>query len=424
MSGRPRPFELIVLGGCSFVLTQAILSLVLGPDDTPTGGNDTWKLILAVGYLSAFSLLIPRYRETLYMLRRNWSLVALVLLALVSCFWAAMPAFVLRRSVAVLGTTLVGVALAIRLSLEDQLRLMSWLFRIIAVLSLACIVFLPSYGISDLVDGQGGWRGIFSHKNGLGSFMALSFLVELQLPADTRLSKVVRVFALLLSTVLLLFARSLTPLLALAGTLLLTQIYKLATQKFRIPLYALALAVFFAGASGATVLVVYSEGVATALGRSSDLSGRTAIWSLVIPFTLERPIQGYGYSGFWAGASPESAAIDRVMGTIIQYSHNGYLEILLELGAVGFFLTLVFLGTGVRRAIYRSKLGHSPVDLWPFSFMVYFLLHNFGECTILYQDLEWAICVGLVVGTDAVLSAPEVEEEENELPLVFAEESK
>jgi len=421
MSGRPRPFEWIVLGGCAFVLTQAILSLVLGPGDTPTEGNATWKLILAVGYLSVVAILVPFYRETLYVLGRNWSLVVLVLLALVSCSWAAMPAFVLQRSVAVLGATLVGVAFAIRLSLEDQLRLMSWLFRIIAVLSLACIVFLPSYGISSVVDSQGEWQGIFSHKNGLGSFMALFFLVEWRLPANTRLAKVVRVFALLLSTVLLLFSGSLTPVLALAGTLLFTQIYKVATQKLRIPLYALALAAFLTAASGVTVLVAQNERIASVLGRSSDLTGRTSIWSLVVPFIIERPVQGFGYSGFWAGASPESADIERVMGTMIQYSHNGYLEILLELGAVGFFLTLVFLGTGVRRAIYRSKLGHSSVDLWPFSFMVYFLLHNFGECTILYQDLEWAICVATVIGTDPALFAADLEQEDA-LPLTLAEE--
>lgn len=423
MSGRPRPFEWIVLGGCAFVLTQAILSLVLFPGDTPTEGNAAWELILAVGYLSVVAILVPFYRETLYVLRRNLSLVALVLLALVSCSWAAMPAFVLRRSVAVLGTTLLGVAFAVRLSLEDQLRLISWLFRIIAVLSLACVVFLPSYGISDLIDTQGAWQGIFSHKNGLGSFMALLFLVEWHLPAGTRLAKVGRVFALLLSTVLLLFSRSLTPALALAGTLLFTQIYKFATRKLRIPLYAFALAAFFTAASGVMALVTQNERIASVLGRSADLTGRTSIWSSVVPFIFQRPIQGYGFSGFWAGASPESAAIERVMGTMIQYSHNGYLEILLELGVVGFFLTLVFLGTGVRRAIYWSQLGRSSVDLWPFAFMVYFLLHNFGECTILYQDLEWAICVATVIGADPALFALDLEQEDA-LPLTLAEEFK
>lgn len=421
MSGRPRLFELLVLGGCCFVLTDAILSLVLLPGETPTEGNALWRLIVAVGYLGLVLILVPYHRETLYMLRRNWFLTALVLLTLVSFFWAATPALSLRRSIVVLGTTLLGVALAIRLTLEDQLRLMSWLFRIIAVLSLACIVFLPSYGISS-VENPGEWQGVFNHKNGLGSAMALSILVECHLSVDTRFSKVARLLALLLSAVLLVFSASLTPLLALGGSLLFTRIYKIATQKLRVPLYLLALAVLIATTSGLMVLVADIEGVTGALGRSSDLTGRTVLWSLVIPYALERPILGYGYAGFWTSTSPQAASVEKAMGVGVLYSHNGYLEIFLALGAVGFFLALVFLGTGVQRAVYRSKLGHSSIDVWPLALMVYFLLHNLGESKILI-GLDWALCVAAVLGTDPVLFASEAEEE-SELPLVLAEESK
>ncbi len=410
---RPRRFlELLVLGGCGFILTQGILSLVLAPGDTPTDGNTVWKLILSVSYLSVAVMLVSYYRETLFVLRRNWFMVALVLLALVSCFWAAMPALVLQRSIAVLGTTLLGIALAVRLSLEGQIRLLSWLLRIIALLSLACVLLLPSYGISDLVESHGEWRGIFSHKNGLGCVMALSVLVECQLPAHTRFSKVAKRIALLLSAVLLVFSGSLTPMFALVGSLVFIEIYKLATRRFRIPLYAIVLAALLIVASGVTVLLVDTERITGLLGRSSDLTGRTEIWSLVMSYIPERPVLGYGYSGFWNGASPESIAVDRVMGVVIMYSHNGYLEILLTLGAVGFLLTLGFLGTGIRRAFYSSERNRSSMDLWPLAFLFFFLLHNLAECTILWQDLEWAICVATVVGTDPALLAPDAEQEE------------
>jgi O-antigen ligase len=414
MNGRRRFLELLVLGGCAFILTQAILSLVLAPGDTATEGNPIWKLILSISYLSVAVILVPYYRETLFVVRRNWFLVALVLLALVSCSWAAMPALVLRRSVAVLGTTLLGIALAVRLSPEDQLRLMSWLFRIIAVLSLACILLLPTYGISDSVEDHGQWRGIFSHKNGLGYVMGLSVLVEWQLPAHTRFSKVVKRLALLISAVLLVFSGSLTPMFALIGSLLFVEIYKIATLRFRIPLYAIVLATLLI-ASGATVFLVDTEGVAAALGRSSDLTGRTEIWSLVVSYIPERPVLGYGYSGFWNGASPESIAVDRVMGVMTMYSHNGYLEILLTLGIVGFLLTVGFLGTGLKRAFYRSQRNRCGIDLWPLAFLFFFLLHNLAECTILWQDLEWAICVATVVGADRALFAPDAEQEERVL---------
>ena len=413
MTRSPSFVESLVLGGCAFVLSKALLSLVLLPaGDAPTDGNPVWKLILAVGYVSVAMLLVPYRRAAVFIIHRNWFLAALVLLALVSFVWAEKPSLVLQRGVAVFGTTLLGVALAVRLSLEDQLRLMSWVLRIIAVLSLVCVLFLPSYGISGGVEDHGEWQGIFSYKNGLGSAMALSALVEWYLPAETRASKIVNRLALILSLVLLAFSASVTPLLALVGAVFFVGVYKLGTQRFRLPTYAIVLAILLMIASGAAVLAGQGERVAGALGRSADLTGRTEIWKMVVSYIPERPILGYGYSGFWAGASSESAAIDSAVGESIMYSHNGYLEILLNLGAVGLLLTTGFLWTGIRRTYHCSNHGRSNVSLWPLAFLCFFLLYNLTECTILFQDLYWAVCVATVIGSEAVLLESHEEQEE------------
>lgn len=423
MNAHPKFYEFGVLGACAFVMTSAVLSLVLTPGETPTEGNSLWRLILSMGFLGVTLILLPFYRETLFLMRRNWFVTALVLLASVSCSWAAIPTFVLRRSVAVLGATLVGFALAIRFSLEDQLRLMSWVFRIIAVLSLACIVFLPSYGISDSSEGLRQWQGVFSHKNGLGSCMALSILVEWHRPAGNCLSRALKLIALSLSAILLFFSGSLTPLLALGGTLLFTLSYKFLIQYLRVPRYVLALAVVVTVASGAMLLFSGSERITGALGRSSDLTGRAEIWTLVIPYILERPIYGYGFSGFWSGASPQSEQIERTMGTMILYSHNGYLEILLNLGILGFTLALACLCTGVHRAVICSELGHSSLNLWPLALLTYVLFQNLGECSIMTPGLEWALCVATLVGSDPLLFLGEFEPE-SDFSLVLAEESE
>jgi exopolysaccharide production protein ExoQ len=419
MNERRRVLELLVMGGCAFILTQAIISmiLVLEPSDPPGEGNSLWRLILIACYLGVALILAPYLRETRFIVRRNLFLVALIFLALVSCSWAAKPALVLQHSIAVLGTTLLGIALAVLLTVEDQLQFLSRLFRIIAVLSLACIVFLPSYGISRAADSHGEWQGIFSHKNGLGSIMALSVLVEWQLPADTRYFKIVKRLALLLSMVLLAFSGSLTSMFALIGSLLFIEMYKFAAKRLRIPLYAIVLGTLLIVASGVTLLFMNTETVTAAFGRSSDLTGRTEIWSWVLSYIPQQPILGYGYSGFWSGASPESAVIDRAMGTMIMYSHNGYLEILLSLGVVGFLVTLGFLAIGIKRAYYFSNHDRSSVNLWPIAFLSFFLLHNLAEGTILMQDLEWAICVATIVGADAALIARDVE---REVPFPFA----
>jgi len=150
--------EWIVLGVCAFVLSKAILSLVLEPGDTPADGNPIWKLILALSYVGVAVLLTACYPKTIFALSRNWFLVALIALTLASFLWAETPGLVLQRSIAVLGTTLFGLAIAVLLSVEDQLRLMSWVFRMIAVLCLACVVLAPGYGIADAANSTG--RGV------------------------------------------------------------------------------------------------------------------------------------------------------------------------------------------------------------------------------------------------------------------------
>jgi exopolysaccharide production protein ExoQ len=162
---------------------------------------------------------------------------------------------------------------------------------------------------------------------------------------------------------------------------------------------------------GLSFVLANSDSVMGLLGRSSNLTGRTEIWSLVLSFIPQKPILGYAYSGFWLGASPESLIVNRVMRGPIMYSHNGYLEMLLTLGIVGLLLALFFIGTGIKRALYLSKQRQFGTELWPVAFLLYFVLHNLGECTILLQDLEWAMCVSCIAGADLLILTCNAEEE-------------
>jgi exopolysaccharide production protein ExoQ len=399
MSRSRRLFELIVLGGCAFILTKAILSYVLDAQETPTAGNPTWRLILAVSYIGMGLVLIPWYRETLVVLRRNWCLVAMLLLALLSSLWANMPDLVLRKSIGLYGASLLGIALAVRVSLSDQLRMMSWLFRAIAVLSLAFVVLFPSLAISQ----EGQWMGVFEYKNALGSIMGLGVLVEWQRPAGSKGAKILKILAYVLYAVLLLHSDSVTPLIALLGCVCLVESYRFATFRLRLPQYAFFVAVSIVMALGSAFIASNSDSAMGIVGRSSNLTGRTEIWALVLSFIPQKPILGYGYDGFFLGASPESFVVNHMMRGWVMYSHNGYLEQQLNLGIIGLALTFVFLGIGMWRVLKLSEHRYSKIAVWPLAFLVYFILHNIGECTIMIQDIEWALCVSCITGADALL---------------------
>lgn len=417
MSRTRRFFELIVLGGSALILSGGLLSMLLEAEQPGHEGSPAWRLILGISYLSVALVLLPWYRETLFVLRRNWPLVLLVVLAVLSSLWAYMPDLVLRKTIGLFGTTLLGIALALRVSFEEQLRMLRWLFRILAVLSIACIVLLPSYGISS----EGEWKGVFGYKNALGTAMGLALLIEWQLPSGSSLAKVLKILAMLLYTVLLLNSDSVTPLVALAGALVLVNVYKFAALRLRVPLYAFFLSVAILVSAGLSLVYANGDKLMGLFGRSSNLTGRTEIWSLVLSFIPQKLILGYGYSGFWLGASPESFVVNRAMGGPIMYSHNGYLEMLLSLGAIGLLLTLVLLGTGMKRALYLSRQRQFGMELWPLAFLLYFIFHNLGEVTIAMQFLEWPMCISCIAGTDLLLLSYDAEEEV-ELPLIPQEE--
>jgi O-antigen ligase len=400
MSDRKHFFDMLVLGNCAFFLSGAITTMFMTPGASALEGNAFGRATMGISYLAVAVMLVRYRREVLLVFRRNRSLVALVALGFASSLWAETPELSFRRCGATVGTTLLGVALSIKLTLEEQLRLLSWMFRILAILSLGCVLLFPSYGISD----TGEWQGVFGFKNFFGSQMAVSILIEWQLPANTRWSKALNRAALLLSGCLLISSNSITSLMAIVGTFVLVEIYKFATLRLRMPLYATVVAPLLIVSLGFVLVAPKSDAFAF-IGRSSDLTGRTEIWRWVTSAIQERPILGYGYAGFWTESA--SAAVDRAVDVKVTYSHNGYLDILLTNGVLGLSLALVFLGTGLKRALDWSLQGESHTSLWPLAVVSFVLLYNLGECTIFMQHLQWALCVAAVAGSDLTLFAPE-----------------
>ena len=232
--------------------------------------------------------------------------------------------------------------------------------------------------------------------------MALAVLVEWLHPTSAVLSKILKAAWLGLYGVLLLKSNSITAALAIVLALALLYVVRICHGQYRIPLPAVIATAAFVGA----FLYEGKASITTALGRSSDITGRTELWHWVVAMILSRPWLGYGFSGFWRGGSSEYASVERAIGWSPIYSHNGYLEITLSLGVAGLLLFVWMAVVGLRRAFDQAQHGESAASYWPLAFLLYFLVHNLGECTILWQNsLEWALCVSVVVCADPVLRA-------------------
>src|SRR5215831_12370941 len=109
MNGTRRLFELIVLAGSALILSGGLLSLVLDTEQNAIDGSPMWRLVFGISYLGVALVLLPWYREAFVVLRRNWPLVLLLVLAMLSSLWATMPDLVLRKTIGLFGTTLFGI---------------------------------------------------------------------------------------------------------------------------------------------------------------------------------------------------------------------------------------------------------------------------------------------------------------------------
>jgi O-antigen ligase len=389
----------LILCGTAFILSGAMWRFLSagGGSDSAADGDPRTQLFLAVLYLAVAAVALIESRSTIWTIRRTPAILALLLLAIASSLWAEAPDHVFRRGVALAGTCLFGIVLAARFTMLDQLRLLRWALRLAAALSVAIIIL--GHGVLMSTGGVSA-RGVFNHKNRLGAAMALALLIEWYIPEQTRFLKIIRTLSLSLFAALVLYSNSMTSVVTVAVTFLIVWAFRAIYRRYKLLVPVLFPLLLVAGLLlGATGVSVGS--LTGSMGRSSDLTGRTELWGSIAAMILERPILGYGFSGFWEGASSEASVVENNIGWSPSYSHNGYLEITLSLGFVGLLLFLWILRTGLRRALLYAQNPQSITDLWPLAFLVFFTIHNLAECSILWQNcLEWSLCVTTIMAAD------------------------
>jgi exopolysaccharide production protein ExoQ len=101
-------------------------------------------------------------------------------------------------------------------------------------------------------------------------------------------------------------------------------------------------------------------------GKDMTFSARSTIWEVIKEHSRAAPWLGTGYGAYWTGPTPGSPSYIFVylMSFYPTESHNGYLEILNDLGRVGLICLLGFLICFVRQALQLMPFDRGQAVLY------------------------------------------------------------
>jgi exopolysaccharide production protein ExoQ len=358
------------------------------------GDRGIFRLLFTFTYIVSFFLITLRWKKVIYVFQRDQFIWLLLGVCAISSFWSLDSDTTIRRVFGLAGTMLFGLYFASRYTLKQQLKLCAYMFAISAFMCFLFLILMPYSVTSD-----GSWRGIYPQKNLLGKRFVLGGAIFLFLAMTNRQNRWFLWLGYVTSGVLVLFSRSTTSLLNLIIiTLAFFVYYRLLRLDYKIMIPVLT----FMSTLGVILYYLFitqADAILGSAGKDTTLTGRTEIWPAVLEMISKKPWLGYGYGAFWLENNSESAIIVQAVEWSTPNAHNGFLDLWLAVGFLGFFVFLVGFLINFLKSIYSIRSNQTPLNnVWLLISLTFVILSNLTETTILEQNsIEWVLYVSAIL---------------------------
>ncbi|HXF85159.1 MAG TPA: O-antigen ligase family protein [Anaerolineales bacterium] len=313
---------------------------------------------------------------------KNWLLVVFVLLALLSMFWSIGFTVSLFRALELLFATLIAAYIGIRYRPADLAGMLFWFGAIMLILSTALILLVPNVGVMEGAPFYGAWRGMYWHRNHLGSITALIstvLFIRFILASQHRKSEGILDGIFYLLSLLVLYATKsatgyilfiLLHFCVLCYVLWLKNFHRLQKRH-----YFVIVAIFIAGLIAILLNLEFIFGL---FNRDITLTGRVRLWDFLLEEIIpQRVWLGYGFGAIWTFKSFRLWAQQQIgWGSQPLIADNGFFDILLHLGAVGLLIFTGVLITALIRSLRHAIYHKALIDFLPLLIMIYALVAN------------------------------------------------
>jgi len=404
-SSRPLSLWLAVLGLARDAPTTTADMYLEG---SPIDGS-LFIILLILG----LAALAPRLHRVAPILKRNGPILAYFFYCLFSMFWSAFPWITFKHWDKGIGDAV--MALIVLTDPEPAAALRRLFTRVGFVLIPLSVLFcryLGDLGRNYSYAGIQMFTGVTMQKNSLGILclvIGLYFLWSLIAllrdgeAARRRPRLIAHAVILAMIVYLLWICNSMTSIscLAMAGGVMVFAGQRMVLKRRWVVHSLVAATICFSSFS-----LFFDPGgdLLQQVGRNPTLTGRTAIWSAVIPMVSTPPL-GTGYESFWLGDRLERFwSMQDGAFKPINEAHNGYIEIYLNLGWVGLVLLAAVLVTGYRKIILALRHDQAATSL-ALAFFVAEVIYNFTEAGFRMMNPLWILFLLAILGLPKVTVA-------------------
>lgn len=368
-------------------------------------GSALDRTLFLVFTLVGLAVLARRRLKPSDVFARNVALIVFLVFALASAVWSDYVFITFKRWIRDVG---LYVMLLVVLSDPRPLDALSIVLRrlsfLLIVLSVLCVKYYRDIGVAyNPWTGVPEYMGVTTSKNMLGAVCVISGMYFFwdalerwpeRKVRSTRWVLLIDIAFIAMTLWLLRLSQSATSNVCLVLGCLIIKIARTRWAKNNVR--RLTRTILFALAAYAVLEFGFdfSSTVAPLLGRDPTLTGRTGLWQAVLAVQTN-PLVGVGYQSFWLGDRMASVARSTRAG-FLNESHNGYLEVYLNLGIIGLALIAAVLISGYRTI--RARLALSP-HLGAFGLAIWtvMLIYNFTEAAFVASLMWWVFLLFIIV---------------------------
>lgn len=328
-------------------------------------------IVLALCAIGIAILIVRRAELSLLRLAPS-SLLAFLLLALISVLWTTDRVDTLWGWLSLVGYAVLAITIGHIRDTLQTVRAIGDALRSLLVLSLALEILsgilldmpIAFLGIEGNLALGGPIQGVFGTRNMLG-FVTVIALITFVIEWRTQsVTAPVAVPSIALAAFLALLSASPTVLVlavavgAVTGALTIVRHTPAArrgiVQWTLAGLVTVALALAFA----------FRHPIIRWMGAGSDFSMRADLWNELLDFVAIKPLQGWGWFGPWQRGEYPFTYLNYLLDDHHETALNAYFDVLLQLGAAGLILFLLLGGIALVRSWLVASVRRSVVYAW------------------------------------------------------------